>query len=80
VQPPINTAGQPEYGPYFIPIGARGPNGERLDIARERGIGIHGGRRGPQSRTQGCIRVGDDTVRDLVDINRRDPITEIEIR
>lgn len=28
------------------PVGAIGPNGERQDIARQRGIGIHGGREG----------------------------------
>lgn len=80
VQSPINTQGQPEYGPYFIPIGDVGPNGERLDIVRKRGIGIHGGRRGPQSRTQGCIRLHDKDVRDLVGIDAEDPITEITIQ
>jgi RHS repeat-associated protein len=79
VQKPINTAGHPEYGPYFFPIGARGPLGQRLDIARQRGIGIHGGRRGPQSRTQGCIRVSDATDVALYNFYQRDPITEITI-
>jgi len=79
VQKPINTAGHPEYGPYFFPIGARGPLGQRLDIARQRGIGIHGGRRGPQSKTLGCIRVSDDTVISLYQFYQRDPITDITI-
>jgi RHS repeat-associated protein len=48
------------YGPAFFPIGQAG------DIARRRGIGIHGGRRGPQSPTQGCIRVSDDALRQMV--------------
>jgi RHS repeat-associated protein len=80
VQNPVNTEGRPEYGPYFFPIGEVGPNGERLDIARQRGIGIHGGRRGPESRTQGCIRVADQTARDLQETHQADPITSITIR
>ena len=80
VQSPINTQGQPEFGPFFFPVGAVGPNGERFDIARKRGIGLHGGRRGPESKTQGCIRLSDDDIRNLVDIHRQDPITDITIR
>lgn len=80
IQPPVATNGAPEYGPYFFPVGARGPHGERLDIARQRGIGVHGGRRGPQSRTQGCIRVADDTASILYDYYQLDPIREIIIQ
>ena len=80
VQYPINTSGRAEYGPFFFPIGAIGPGGERLDIARQRGIGIHGGRRGPQSRTLGCIRISDNSARLLNEIHQYDPITSIVIR
>ena len=80
IQPPVNTTGRPEYGSAFFPVGGVGPNGERLDIARQRGIGVHSGRRGNQSRTQGCIRVDESTVQDLLRINQNDPITGIEIR
>jgi RHS repeat-associated protein len=80
VQNLVNTEGRPEYGPYFFPIGEVGPNGERLDIARKRGIGIHGGRSGPESRTEGCIRVSDQTDRELYRIHQADPITSITIR
>lgn len=80
VQNPVNTEGRPEFGPYFFPVGEVGPNGERLDIARQRGIGIHAGRTGPESRTHGCIRVSDETDRSLYDIHQSDPITSITIR
>ena len=54
---PVSTGTSISYGPFFFPVGARG------DIARDRGIGIHAGRSGPQSRTQGCIRVSDAAIR-----------------
>jgi hypothetical protein len=83
LQRPISTAGSLEYGSYFFPVGARGPKGERLDIARIRGIGVHAGRTGPRSRTRGCIRVSDDDVRDLYLwyqlLEQIDPITHITI-
>jgi uncharacterized protein RhaS with RHS repeats len=41
--------------------------------------GHHGGRRGPQSKTQGCIRVSDDTVISLYQFYQSDPITDITI-
>jgi RHS repeat-associated protein len=80
VQPPVNTAGRPEYGPYFFPVGSVDANGRPADIARERGIGIHAGRRGFGSVTQGCFRVDDSTARDLYRIYQRDPIRYIEIQ
>ncbi len=80
VQDPVNTEGRQEYGPYFFPVGDVGSNGERLDIARQRGIGIHGGRSGPESRTHGCIRVSDETDITLYEIHQADPITSITIR
>ena len=80
VQPPVDTQGRVEYGPYFWPIGDVGPNGERLDIARQRGIGLHCGRSGPESRTQGCIRMSDADCYNLFDATRNDPLTEITIR
>ncbi len=83
LQPPINTAGSISYGPYYFPVGARGPKGERLDIARLRGIGIHGGRTGPNDPTLGCIRISNNDVRDLYFwyhfFASIDPITQITI-
>jgi uncharacterized protein RhaS with RHS repeats len=79
VQSPIDTSGQVEFGPTFWPIGAEGSNRERLDIPRKRGIGLHCGRRGPSSCTQGCIRMADeDCVRLGVDTST-DPLSQITI-
>lgn len=80
VQSPVSTGRSLEYGPYFFPIGAVGPSGARSDIARQRGIGLHGGRSGYRSRTQGCLRADNEDIRWLRDLNLRDPITEITIR
>jgi RHS repeat-associated protein len=71
---PVNTAGDPRYGPYFFPVGAPG------SIIRKRGIGIHGGRRGPISRTLGCIRVSNETDQALYLLYQKDPITQITIK
>ena len=80
VQPPVRTTGRIEYGDYFWPIGAVGPNGERLDIARQRGIGLHCGRRSHQSRTEGCVRMDNPDCLDLYNRTLGDPLTRIEIR
>jgi RHS repeat-associated protein len=74
VQAPINTGVSPAYGPYFFPIGAPG------SLIRRRGIGLHGGRRGPMSRTNGCIRVSNDTDRKLYQLYQTDPIQQITIQ
>lgn len=81
VQPPITVSReeQARFGPYFWPIGAVGPNGERIDIARQRGIGFHGGRSGPQSRTLGCIRASNADIIDVYNRTQADRITEITI-
>src|SRR6185437_2229001 len=62
VQQPVNTGNSASFGNWFLPVGscAQGQTapctGQRGgDIARQRGIGIHGGRRNAQSRTNGCI-------------------------
>jgi len=58
----------PSYGPHFIQVGDSGESGtERNDIARQRGIGIHGGRDGHEHDTEGCIRMENDDVDELVD-------------
>ena len=80
VQSPINTSGDFRYGPYFWPIGAVDAQGNRADIARQRGIGLHGGRRSHQSRTQGCVRMDDADIQDLYQRTTNDPLTTIEIR
>jgi len=76
----VNTTGSPSYGPCFIPVGTVGPDGRPADIARQRGIGVHVGRRAPQSPTRGCLRVSDATVDWLCRYAQFDPIRTITIR
>ncbi|MBX9917459.1 MAG: L,D-transpeptidase family protein [Nitrosomonas sp.] len=80
VQLPINTSGDIRYGPYFWPIGAVDARGNRADIARQRGIGLHGGRRSYQSRTEGCIRMNDADILELYQRTINDPLITVEIR
>jgi RHS repeat-associated protein len=83
VQAPVtNPNPAAAYGPIFYPIGQVGPNGERQDIARERGIGLHGGREGFDSPTHGCIRMNNQDITNLSNILRalNDPLTRITIR
>ena len=80
VQPPVDTGASVSYGPVFFPLGAVNPDGTRGDIARQRGIGLHGGRRDRNSRTEGCLRMDDKDIRSLRDIVRDDPLTSITIR
>lgn len=79
VQKPISTGGSKPYGPYFFPVGAV-VSGNPADIARKRGIGIHGDRDGPNSKTLGCIRVSDATDQELFSIHLTDAIVTIDIR
>lgn len=46
-----------------------------IDIPQRPGIGVHAGRRGPQSRTQGCIRTNESAL----DALRNDLPTSITI-
>lgn len=61
-------------------MGAVDARGNRADVARQRGIGLHGGRRRYQSRTEGCIRMNDADILDLYQRIINDPLTTIEIR
>ena len=79
VQPPVSTEGRPEFGKRFWPIGERGPNYERLDLARKRGIGLHSGRRGPKSPTQGCVRISESDSDIIFEATKDDPLTKITI-
>jgi RHS repeat-associated protein len=79
VQPPVPTGSSISYGPYFYPIGAVGPNGERLDIARERGIGLHGGRDNYLYPTHGCIRMNNQDIINLHHQNENAPLQSITI-
>jgi RHS repeat-associated protein len=80
VQPPVNTGNSVSYGPYFFPVGAVNPDGTPADIASRRGIGIHGGRRNHNSRTEGCLRLDNADITDLVKRTAADPLTSITIK
>lgn len=74
--PVVDTGSSNSYGPRFIPVGDAGDGDDRNDTARQRGIGIHGGRNGQtdsqgrtghEYNTHGCIRMEDDDVEELAD-------------
>ena len=67
------------YGPDFYPIGAVGPRGERLDIARQRGIGLHDGRDSYRHPTHGCIRMNSGDISDLHNKTQNAPLQVITI-
>jgi lipoprotein-anchoring transpeptidase ErfK/SrfK len=79
VQRAVPTGNSPSYGPYFYPIGAVGPNGEPRDIARQRGIGLHGGRTGYSYPTHGCIRMNNGDIINLHNQTQNAPLQAITI-
>ena len=78
VQRSVPMGGE-SYGPYFYPIGAVGPGGERLDIARQRGIGLHAGRDSYLHPTHGCIRMNNRDIIDLHNQTQNVPLQVITI-
>jgi len=91
--PIVDTGDSRSYGPHFIPVGDAGDGDDRNDIARQRGIGVHGGREGEtdsqgrtghEYNTRGCIRMENDDVDELVDWMREhaddDPVDSITIQ
>ena len=79
VQNPVETGSSISYGPYFYPIGAVGPNGERQDIARQRGIGLHAGRDSYLHPTHGCIRMNNGDISNLYNQTQHAPLQTITI-
>lgn len=43
-------------------------------------MGIHSGRKGPQSKTLGCIRTTDDATAFLTGLNQTDPLKTITVK
>lgn len=67
----------PESGPN----GPYGSNGNFVfDVPGRSGMGIHSGRSGPQSKTQGCIRTTDDATQFLRDLQNTDPLQTITVQ
>lgn len=90
--PIVETGDSESYGPDFIPIGDAGDGDDRNDIARQRGLGIHGGREGKKDgkgrtgyeyNTLGCIRMGNSDLKELVELMETysddDPVDSIVI-
>ncbi|HLE17459.1 MAG TPA: RHS repeat-associated core domain-containing protein [Syntrophales bacterium] len=72
---------------HYMPHPESGPTGPFgsygnfvFDVPGRTGMGVHSGRNGPQSRTQGCIRTTDDATRAIRDLHAIDPLTIITVR
>jgi RHS repeat-associated protein len=72
---------------YYIPHpesatnGPFGSNGNFVfDVPGRSGMGVHSGRGGPQSPTNGCIRTTNEGTRDILNLNATDPLTDITVR
>ncbi len=67
----------PESGP----TGPYGSNGNFVfNVPGRTGMGVHSGRRGPQSKTLGCIRTTDNATEFLSDLHSNDTIETITIK
>lgn len=72
-----HTTFHPESGPK----GPYGSNGNFVfDVPGRTGMGIHSGRRGPQSKTLGCVRSTDEATEFLRELNRTDPLRTITVQ
>ncbi len=67
--------------PESSPTGPYGSHGNFVfDVPGRTGMGVHSGRRGPQSPTHGCIRTTDQGTQDISDLNTTDPLTTITVK
>jgi hypothetical protein len=61
-------------GPY-------GSNGNFVfDVPKRTGMGIHSGRRGPESKTLGCIRTTDEATEFLRALHEADPLKTLTVQ
>ena len=72
---------------HYMPHPESGPNGPYgsngnfvFDVPGRSGMGIHSGRSGPQSKTQGCIRTTDDATDFLRQLQGIDPLQAITVQ
>jgi len=72
---------------HYVPhpeSGATGPYGSNgnfvFDVPGRTGMGIHSGRKGPQSKTLGCVRTTDDATDFLKGLNQTDPLKTITVK
>ncbi len=62
------------------PNGAYGSNGNFVfDVPGHTGMGVHSGRRGPGSLTNGCIRTTYQATEDISNLNETDPLILITV-
>ena len=80
---PDGTYGYSHYVPH-PESGAKGPYGSNgnfvFDVPGRPGMGIHSGRKGPQSKTLGCVRTTDDATDFLKGLNQTDPLKMITVK
>jgi hypothetical protein len=64
--------------------GPNGPYGSHgifvFDVPGRTGIGVHSGRSGPSSATEGCIRTTDNCMKQLTTLHASDPLTSITVK
>jgi hypothetical protein len=80
---PSGTFGFSHYNahPGSGPTGPFGSYGIFVfNVPGRTGMGVHSGRRGPQSPTLGCIRTDDPCMLDLNGLHQKDPIKSITVR
>jgi RHS repeat-associated protein len=72
---------------YYMSHPESGPNGPYgshgnfvFEVPGRAGMGVHSGREGPQSSTQGCIRTTDQGTETISNLNATDPLTVIIVR
>ncbi len=72
---------------HYVPhpeSGATGPYGSNgnfvFDVPGRTGMGIHSGRKGPQSKTLGCVHTTDDATDFLKGLNQTDPLKTITVK
>lgn len=62
---------------------AKGPYGSNgnfiFNVGTREGMGIHAGRSGPKSKTNGCIRTSDDATAAIKALHQNDPIEKLTV-
>ena len=66
--------------PSSGPTGPYGSHGNFVfGVSGRTGMGIHSGRKGPQSKTEGCVRTTDQATDFLQNLNQSDPLNSITV-
>lgn len=51
-----------------------------FDVPGRSGMGVHSGRRGPGSATEGCIRTDDPCMKQIKTLHSSDPLTNVTVK